>query len=77
MEYFVMWGIFWFAVFLWVLLYLFHIEKKEKDMYVYIYSAGVYVVGHYEPLTHKFIAESDWPTAQDAAEHVHYLNGGN
>ena len=40
MEYFVMWGIFWFAVFLWILLYLFHIEKKEKDMYDYIYSAG-------------------------------------
>ena len=46
-------------------------------MYVYLLIDGIYVVGHYEPTKNKFIAESDWPTAKDAAEHVHYLNGGN
>jgi len=71
-----MWGIFWFAVFLWVLLFLFSIER-EKQMYVYRIMDGMFVVGHYDPATNKFIAEGDYTTRDEAAGRVHYLNGGN
>lgn len=46
-------------------------------MYVYIQSeSNLWTVGHYEPLTGKFIAESDHQSSERAAERVHYLNGG-
>lgn len=46
-------------------------------MYVYIQSEqGLWTVGHYNPQG-KWIPESDWATPEQAAERVHYLNGGN
>ena len=46
-------------------------------MYVYIQSEkAVWTVGFYDP-SRKFISESDWPHPEEAAERVHYLNGGN
>lgn len=46
-------------------------------MYVYIKTEpNLYTVGFYSP-DGKFIAESDWKTADDAARRVHYLNGGS
>jgi hypothetical protein len=45
-------------------------------MYVYIQSEpGLYTVGHYTP-TGAWVAESDHGTASEAAQRVHYLNGG-
>lgn len=45
-------------------------------MYIYIETEpGLWTVGHYDP-TGKFIPESDWPAMDDAANRVHYLNGG-
>ena len=46
-------------------------------MYVYKFIDGNYVVGHYDPQTNKFIPESDWTTADGAAQRIHYLNGGS
>jgi len=45
--------------------------------YVYVYSkaAGVYTVGFYRP-DGTWEPESDWPSAEAAAERVHWLNGG-
>jgi len=46
-------------------------------MFVYIQSEpGLWTVGHYDPKGH-WIAESDWDSAEKAAAHCHYLNGGN
>ena len=46
-------------------------------MYVYIPTEGnrVFTVGFYDP-NGKFIPESDYNTRDDAAERVHFLNGG-
>ena len=46
-------------------------------MYVYIHckDAGCYTVGFYSP-DGKWEPESDHRTAEEAAERVHYLNGG-
>ena len=54
-------------------------------MYVYIESENwydddginhkLYTVGHYSP-DGKFIPESDHGTIEEAANRVHYLNGG-
>ena len=45
-------------------------------MYVYIKSEpSLWTVGFYNP-DGKFISESDWDTQEEAAERVHYLNGG-
>lgn len=45
-------------------------------MYVYIRSEpGLWTVGFYDP-DGEWIAESDWGSAEEAAERVHYLNGG-
>ena len=47
------------------------------SVYVYIESEpGLWTVGHYNPATHKWIAESDHKTEAAAAARVHYLNGG-
>jgi len=46
-------------------------------MYVYRIMDGMFVVGHYDPATNKFIAEGDYTTRDEAAGRVHYLNGGN
>lgn len=35
----------------------------------------LYTVGFYDP-DGKFEPESDWATTKEAAERVHYLNGG-
>lgn len=44
-------------------------------MYVYIRSEPeLFTVGFYDPAG-KWHAESDWPTADEAAQRVHYLNG--
>lgn len=48
-------------------------------MYVYIRAKGedcLWVAGFYDP-TGKFIPESDWDSRKEAAERVHWLNGGN
>lgn len=45
-------------------------------MYVYVRSEpGLWTVGFYDP-TGKWISESDHSSADDAAERVHWLNGG-
>lgn len=46
-------------------------------MYIYIKSEpSLWTVGFYDP-DGKFISESDWDTKEEAAERVHYLNGGS
>ncbi|MCA1666935.1 MAG: hypothetical protein LC793_05930 [Thermomicrobia bacterium] len=45
-------------------------------MYCYILSeTGLYTVGFYDP-SGKFQSESDWESPDEAAQRVHYLNGG-
>ena len=45
-------------------------------MYVYIQSEPrLWTAGFYDP-DGKWVAESDHGAAEDAAERVHYLNGG-
>lgn len=45
-------------------------------MYVYIKSEpGLWTVGFYDP-NGKWIPESDYSSAEEAAARVHYLNGG-
>jgi len=45
-------------------------------MYVYIQSEpGLWTVGFYSPDGH-FQPESDWSSRSEAADRVHYLNGG-
>ena len=36
---------------------------------------ALYTVGYYDPAG-KWESESDWPTTKEAAQRVHYLNGG-
>lgn len=46
-------------------------------MYVYVRSeANLYTVGFFTP-DGEWIAESDYENRADAAERVHWLNGGN
>ena len=46
-------------------------------MYVYIRSEPqLFTVGFYSP-DGKWEPESDWATQREAAERVHWLNGGN
>lgn len=46
-------------------------------MYIYIKSEPqLWTVGYYDPAG-KFNAESDHSSAEEAAQRVHYLNGGN
>jgi hypothetical protein len=45
-------------------------------MYVYIYSNGVYTVGFFKS-NGEWVPESDHDTDEEAAERVHYLNGGS
>jgi len=35
----------------------------------------LWTAGYYSP-TGEWFAESDWPTPQEAAQRVHWLNGG-
>ena len=45
-------------------------------MHTYVKSEpGLYMAGHYGP-DQKWIAESDWPTEEQAASRAHWLNGG-
>ena len=49
-------------------------------MYIYILTEhdsehSLYTVGFYDP-SGKFVAENDYNTKDEAAERVHYLNGG-
>ncbi len=45
-------------------------------MYVYIRSEpSLWTVGFYDPQG-KWVPESDWPTKEEAAARVHWLNGG-
>ena len=55
-------------------------------MYVYKRTSNkLYTVGYYEPSTltdngytyYEFISESDYTGREDAAQRVHFLNGGN
>ena len=47
-------------------------------MYVYIESEpNVWTTGHYHPLNHKWIPESDYNSEEEAAARCHWLNGGN
>lgn len=44
--------------------------------WVYLQSEpGLYTVGYYDP-TGKWQPDSDWPSREDAARRVNYLNGG-
>lgn len=45
-------------------------------VYLHSYTHGCYTVGFYDP-SGKWQPESDWPTSEQAAQRVHYLNGGN
>ena len=46
-------------------------------MYVYRQTEpGLWTVGFYKP-NGEWMAESDHPTKEAAARHVHYLNGGD
>jgi hypothetical protein len=46
-------------------------------MYIYKQTEpGLYTVGFYAP-DHQWHAESDHGSRKEAAERVHYLNGGN
>ncbi len=45
----------------------------------YLYKKSepqLWTVGFYDP-SGKWLAESDWSNPEEAAERVHYLNGGN
>jgi hypothetical protein len=45
-------------------------------VYVYIRSEpSLWTVGFYDPQG-KWVPESDWPTKEEAAARVHWLNGG-
>jgi hypothetical protein len=45
-------------------------------MYIYKKTVkGVFAVGHYDP-GGKFVTETVYHETQEAAERVHYLNGG-
>jgi hypothetical protein len=47
-------------------------------MYVYMPSEpGLYTVGFYIPGTNDWMSESDWPSKEEAANRVHWLNGGD
>lgn len=46
-------------------------------MFVYLKSEPqLWTVGFYAP-NGKWVGESDWPSAEQAAARVHYLNGGH
>jgi hypothetical protein len=46
-------------------------------MYVYIESEhNLWTVGFYKP-DGNWNPESDWPTTKEAADRVHWLNGGD
>ena len=46
-------------------------------MYVYLWrEQGLYTVGFYTP-DGQWEPESDHPTSEAAAAHVHWLNGGS
>ena len=45
--------------------------------YVYIQTEPrLWTVGFYTP-SGKWVPESDWPSPEEAAQRVHYLNGGS
>jgi len=37
----------------------------------------LWTTGHYDPATSKFVPEKDCDSKEEAAERVHWLNGGN
>ena len=46
-------------------------------MYVYIKTEeNLWTVGFYDPRNSNFVPESDYNSKQEAADRVHYLNGG-
>lgn len=48
-----------------------------RKMWVYLKTeAQLWTVGFFGP-EGKWFTESDWPSAEEAAERVHYLNGGS
>lgn len=50
--------------------------SRIREMYVYIESdPSLYTVGFYDP-DGKWHPESDWNNREDAANRVHFLNGG-
>ena len=46
-----------------------------RYVYVPTDNGQLFTVGFYDPRG-NWVAESDWPTREQAAERVHYLNGG-
>ena len=52
-------------------------ERVEDGMWVYIQSEpGLWTVGFYAP-GGVWHGDSDWPSREQAANRVHYLNGGS
>lgn len=52
------------------------VKKEAGKMWVYIcLEPGCYTVGFYDPKGF-WVAESDHDSSDEAAERVHYLNGG-
>lgn len=50
-------------------------EPEETLMWVYIRSDAGYTVGFWSP-DKTWHSDSDWPTREQAASRVHFLNGG-
>lgn len=51
-------------------------NERTREMYVYMQSEpGLWTVGFFDP-SGKWHAESDHNSESEAAERVHYLNGG-
>ena len=48
--------------------------SPRQDNSVYL-DNSLWTVGFYAP-DGKWYPDSDWPTKEEAAERVHYLNGG-
>lgn len=52
-------------------------EHRSGIMHVYRQTEpGLWTVGYYTP-DREWVPESDWPTQEEAANRVHWLNGGN
>ena len=52
-------------------------EHRSGIMWVFrTTEPGLWTVGYYTP-DREWVTDSDWPTKEEAADRVHWLNGGN